>query len=610
MQPVLTQRAAADGAELRMGSLPLSAYIFAGIFLLRLVVLVRLTESPFLLPAQGDMHFYDHWAQRIQHGELTDHRAFYGLPLYPYLLAALYKLFGYSPFIPGLLQIAADAGTGVLIYKIASRTFRKNASQAGEYIGALAAAGWAFYLPAQAYSVILMPTALAVFVFWFVVWEIVRRDKSPKPIAVLLLGALVGFSAMGIATVLFVIPLLLAAVFFKWKRPRTTLPLLLGVGLGLAPCAAHNYFVAHDRVLLSAHSGINFWIGNNPYATGYPRIPPGLHAGQEAMLQDSIDVVENNAGHEVKRSEVSDFWAAKARAYIRENPGAWLKLVGAKVVNFWNSFQYDDLSIIANLRLQGVLLPGLKFGFIAAVALAGMAFSLTSVPAAGWTCGAVLLHMVSLLTVFVTERYRMAAVPGLLIFAAFAVVALWRYCAKANYRRVAAFAAVLVLTTAFVSLPKTDPSLRALDLYNTGWQALESKDYPLAKEKLELAYAYVPGNAEINFALGNLHLAQGDKSGAKSFYADTIKRDPTHASAWNNLAVLALDEERWELAIKFLRQAARISRKDAKVHYLLARAYASAGDREQAEGEIDIALRMQPAQPEFTQFRASLEQQP
>ena len=84
---------------------------------------------------------------------------FYGLPLYPYFLAVLYKLFGYSPFVPGFLQAVADGGTGVLLYKIAGRVF------GGIWIGLRALAAWAFYLPEEAYSVILMPTALAVFVF-------------------------------------------------------------------------------------------------------------------------------------------------------------------------------------------------------------------------------------------------------------------------------------------------------------------------------------------------------------------------------------------------------------------------------------------------------------
>ncbi len=50
------------------------------------------------------MHFYNAWALRILRGEWTNHYAFYGLPGYPYLLAGIYKAFGYSPFLPGFLQ--------------------------------------------------------------------------------------------------------------------------------------------------------------------------------------------------------------------------------------------------------------------------------------------------------------------------------------------------------------------------------------------------------------------------------------------------------------------------------------------------------------------------
>ena len=104
-------------------SLPFGAYVFISIFLLRLIVLARLTASPFLIPSRGDMHFYDEWAQRILEGQLTEHQAFYGLPLYPYLLAFLYKIFGYSPFIPGFLQALLDAGTALILYKLGARLF-------------------------------------------------------------------------------------------------------------------------------------------------------------------------------------------------------------------------------------------------------------------------------------------------------------------------------------------------------------------------------------------------------------------------------------------------------------------------------------------------------
>ena len=313
-------------------------------------------------------------------------------------------------------------------------------------IGLLAAAGWAFFVPAQAYSVILMPTSWLVFVFWFLVWQIVRADRAPTPLRCLAYGTLIGITATGVATILFIVPLVLAALFLKprseigaqspWVARSAAVALLfLGLGAGTAPCWMHNYFAARDPVFLSAHSGINLWLGNNPDATGYPHFP-GLRARQAAMLKDSIDLAEAAAGRSLKRSEVSDYWSAKARAYIRDNFGAWLKLMGRKLGNFWNAFEYDDLSVIANLRQQGVLFPGLHFGIVAALGLAGLCFSLRSSPASRWVAAAIFLHMAAVLPIFVTERYRLAAVPGLLLFAAFGLQALWQSCRVRQLPRV------------------------------------------------------------------------------------------------------------------------------------------------------------------------------
>src|SRR5215471_11567553 len=96
-------------------------FVFAAVLLVRFLVVWRMAGSAFLLPTHGDMHFYDDWAQKILGGQVTDHRAFYGLPGYAYLLAGLYKLCGYGPYVPELLQALLDAGTALLLYKISVR---------------------------------------------------------------------------------------------------------------------------------------------------------------------------------------------------------------------------------------------------------------------------------------------------------------------------------------------------------------------------------------------------------------------------------------------------------------------------------------------------------
>ncbi len=477
------------------------------------------------------MHFYDEWARQILERHFTDHLAFYGLPLYAYLLALIYKVVGYGPFVPAFLQACFDAGTATILYKLGIRIFSAEGNPCrpwskAQFIGMTAALGWGFFAPAQAYAVILMPTAWFVFAFWFVTWRIVRNDFAPRGVECFWLGLLIGFIAMGVAAMLFLIPLVFAAIALKptrgnhgkWKISLLLASVLLfaGVAAGTSPCWVHNYFIAREPVLLSAHSGINFWIGNNPESNGYPRFPPGLRAGQTAMLQDSITRAEIAAGHPLKRGQVSAYWSDKTRAYIAGHFTDWLKLLATKLRNFWSAFQYDDLSIITILRDEGVILPGLYFGVVAAFGLVGILLGWVLAPRSRWIIAAILLQMLALLTVFITERYRMAVVPGLLLLGAFGLSIFWQSLATNRFRFAAVYLGLLIASTIFVAWPQRNPSLWALDAYNSGRQALESNNLELANKKLELAYAYVPGNAETNFALGNLRLAEQNKVGAES----------------------------------------------------------------------------------------------
>lgn len=614
--PVIPSRSRAPWS---LKSIPLSAYVFLGVFLLRLIVLARLTTSLFLLPTQGDMRFYDEWAQRILHGQFTDHVAFYGLPLYAYLLAGFYAVFGYGPFFPSLIQAALEGGTCSVVFLLGRRVFDGRAALAfnskGTVIGLIAATGWAFCVPAQTYSVILMPTAWLIFVFWFLVWKVVQFGERPPTLpACLAFGLLIGVTAMGIATIFFIIPLMVAAIVAAAppspQEPQARLAaklaaialLFLGVGVGASPAWLHNRFLARDPVFLSAHSGVNFWIGNNPDANGYPRFPPGLRAGQRALLADSITAAESALSRPLKRSEVSAFWLGKAKAYIAQNPGAWLRLLGVKIANFWSAFQYDDLSIITSLREGGVTFPGPGFGVIAAFALPGMLLAFFSVPASRWILAAVLLHMLSLLSVFVTERYRLAAVPGLLLFAAFGLWELWRNCATGRYWRALLYGALLLTSAFLVTARRGDAELWALGPYNSGLQALEAGHLDAAERKLGLAHAYVPSNAEVDLALGNLWHARGEKIKARRFYLDALALQPRHKPALNNLGVLAFEDRQWIVARRLFGQALAVAPDDAKTHYLLARACFALNDIACAESQIGAALRLQPEQKEFIEL--------
>jgi hypothetical protein len=325
------------------------------------------------------------------------------------------------------------------------------------------------------------------------------------------------------------------------------------------------------------------------------------------MLQDSIDAAESAAGHSLKRGEVSRYWSAKARDYIERDPVAWLRLLARKLRTFWSAFQYDDLSIITILREQRVTFPGIYFGLVATLALPMMLLLWNTAPLSRWITAAIVLHLLALLPVFTTERYRLPIVPGLLVFAAFGVITCYSNFVAGKFNSVISYGALVTVSTLFVSWPQRDPSLWALDAYNSGWQALESGDLALAESKLQLAHAYVPTNPETNFALGNLRLAEGNSAAASAFYLATLQLDNHHRGALNNLGVMALDGGKFDAAENWLRHAEDVDPGNAKVHFLLAKTLLAKDEHELAREEIEIAIRLQPNQIEFQQLKQKIE---
>ena len=589
---------------------------------------------PFFIPNGGDMKFYSDWGLQVAHGIFTDHQSFYGLPGYPFLLGLLFKILNFDKFwvsiFAGLIQAVADSFTAVFIWKLAEEAFSGDDEGGGispsRAIGCMAAVGWALYQPSQAFSAVLMPTALAVAAFWYGVWELTRRRERFSVWAPWLpIGALIGFEAMIVATILFLVPLALVAIVMRWRdgergrgnsnfefpssllRPVAAAALLItGLFAGASPCWLHNYFVAREPVMLSAHSGLNFYIGNNPVATGYPKMPPGMSAGQEGMLKDSITIAEKAEGRPLKHYEVSQYWSAKAHDYIASHRADWLRLMGKKFTNFWNSFQYDDLSLITLFSNAGLLAPGPRFGWVAALAIPGMIMAVARRRRAGWIVAAVLLHMAALMPVFVTERYRLAAVPGLLLLAAYGVWEFWSCLNRARWAPAISYASAGLLAAFCVATPPADAALWSLDYYNTGIKAMDQEDYPTARRDLETAYRYVQDNSEVNFALGILWQQQGDVRRAQTFYSKTLAINPRHLGAWNNLGVLASKQKAWPFAVKFFAKALEIDPSDAKTNYLEARAYAELGQWQNAQASIDTALRLNPEEEEFRTLAAQI----
>ena len=625
--------------------IPAPIFVFVGAFLFQFLVLNMVAGSRHFLPDRDDMKFYNEWALRILGGQFTDGKAFYGLPGYAYALAGIYKVSGgynhwYSPYLVGQIQTALHALTATWLFLLGRRIFSGTADgekKRGTAIGALAAAAWVALTPAQVFSAILMPTAWVVCAFWGTVhWLVCIHDRGPaswwRPW--LWLGLLAGAVAMMVATILMLLPLVVVAIALTVGAGRPLrarlLPvsgavavLMAGVYAGCSPVWIHNYFIAKDRVLLSAHDGLNFYLGNHATSNGYTKIPTGLRASQEGLLKDSLSIPEKEARHPLKRSEVSSYWKERGKKFIRENPVAWMRLLWRKFENFWNAFQYDDLSILKLLRDEHAAPPGLRFGFAAALGIPGLLLCWRRWPRSRWVAAATLLHMAALMPVFITERYRLAAAPGLLLLGAGGLWMLWEKIASRSWMRAGVQCALLAGSVWFVTRPQMDIGLWSLDFYKAGIRATDGAEAAArndpalaaahlahARRNLETACAYVSDNADITFALGNVWYHTKDNTRAKQCYERalqlSIEGDRPHDGALNNLGVISLDEKRPKDAEAFFQRSIQVERNDAKTWFLLAQACKEQGDQQHAETAIAQAIERDGHNPAFQKFREEL----
>ena len=474
--------------------------LFGFTLALRLFVVWRLHTSPYGAPETGDMKFYSDWGLRIAQGQLFEPHAFYGEPLYAYLLGGIFAAIGFHPALIGVVQSLLDALTAVLIFRLALLVFTRTPARA-PIIGLAAALGWAFFVPASAYCGLMISVPWIVAGWWFCIWWLLQRSENARSLEWLLISILVGLMAMMSAIVLFLIPLFLVQAFVR-RSPVVAVAIMAGVIAGAGPCWAHNFVVARDPVFLSAHGGINLWIGNNPEANGYPKVPHGLPSEQAHLLDESIAQAEAAAGHPLPRSAVSAFWSAKAHQYVGTHFWSWLGLLGVKAKNFWNNFEYDDLSSITALRDAGIVPPGLHYGLLAVFGLPGCLLALR-VPRARWIIAAVVLQMIALLPVFVNERYRLIAAPGLLLLASYFVTEFWDAIVSQHWLRMTMELVLVGSAASFVTLPPPERALWSLNDYKTARRQIVAGDYSRAEYRLHRAFEGVLSPAQMAPAIAN-----------------------------------------------------------------------------------------------------------
>jgi len=264
----------------------------------------------------------------INHGQY--YFSFYGLgesgpssfipPVYPLLLALTRFLIPSSiDWLIKAIQIIASSFLILGLYRL-TRELGGSAPQ-----GILAALFWAIYPPAIAYASDLSTVTMETFFLIFGLLLLFRSFKCNSPWMIFPAGILISLASLTRSTwlVVIVIALVWLMVFVRrdWIiRVKFGLLFILAVCLTFAPWVFYNYKTQGTIVLTSTNGGLNFWIGNNPQATGEYVFPTEL---------DRDLVLGTAHWTEISRDQ---FFYSQGLEFIRNLPGNFITLLGRKTL--------------------------------------------------------------------------------------------------------------------------------------------------------------------------------------------------------------------------------------------------------------------------------------
>ena len=523
-------------------------FILAGIlllaFTLRFIFFYQMANSPIAEMVIEDSKTYHDWALRIAGGDWMGTDVFYALPLYPYLLGLIYTIFGSYLQVAKFIQILIGTISCGLIFLLGRRLFNVS-------VGLMAAFLMAIYGWLIVYDSAILSPVLIIFLDALVLLYLLRLEKrSSGWVGWFGGGLLIGITTAASAHILPFIPLVVVWLFvnpaFRTNRPRwiSAAVYLLGVIIALAPITIHNWQVGDDFVPLTAHGGINFFIGNNPHSRGVFEPPPILRSGGATLRHDAEKIARKALGRELKPSEVSAYWFNQGFTFIREQPLKFCGLFYRKFTIFWDNLEIADvIHPYFFIKVAPILkIPFLVFGWIAPFALLGLALSWKRRSRIFLIYFFIGGYIFSIVLYFINSRYRLPLVPFLLIFAAYSFYWWWEKIKAGRWISIAISIGVLAGFILWVN-PQLITKPRFVLNMGAGYNHLgayysQKGDMERALVEFKEALRLEPYRAEAHYNLANIQFKMGNLDEAEEGYRNASKRNPYYDSAHLALAMV------------------------------------------------------------------------
>lgn len=329
-----------------------------GIVLVGLVLRLIWVSYTDTLPLGGDPSWYFGVARNVYEGDgfVADHLAYTATPIleqptafwppaYPFALAGLWKVVGFSLISAKMLNAVLGAATIPFLYALGASIFHRK-------VGLVAAALFAVYPNAIAWLPLLFPESMFILLFVMALWVLVAFPPTTKRQTLLVaavFGLLTGLAALTRGQGLVLPPI--AALFWLsrdgWRAAlRQTLVLALAVGLLVAPWTVRNWIVLDAPVIISTNAGVSLRTGHCPECTG-----TSMWTTDPIVDADGVSFTAEESPYRPDHETLGyDIWARRAIGYALTHPGRELDLTRYKIYHLYRS----DSGVIPWLTTLGV----------------------------------------------------------------------------------------------------------------------------------------------------------------------------------------------------------------------------------------------------------------
>lgn len=339
-----------------------------------------LSGSVYFKSLLWDEEYYHKWAQAILANNVPFLPSNEYAPLPAYFMAIVYKFFGSEVVFIRYANIVLGTGACWVIYLISKELV-------GKWYALLALFCAALCKPLIFYSVVVLKTSLAIFLFGLLIYLVLfsrrqTRQNFKTPLA--LLGNTTSYNPSAIRGEVLCGPdnkrkdslwikILLGVTFGLLFNVRPNvlillpvLPLLIcpdpiprlhnlhyliksatsfvtGFIFAVSPFVLQNYLTYGHLQIIPLQSGFLFYANNNktnatPY---YQPVPFASSHPKEQGIQYTIEA-SRRTGKKMTMGEASAYWRKQVLLEIMENPLHGIKRTAQKVHSFLSFSEYDD----------------------------------------------------------------------------------------------------------------------------------------------------------------------------------------------------------------------------------------------------------------------------